>query len=304
MAQFNQDYDQPIGRVINVSQELGIYAPLASRLSEHLHLAATLINRSGQYDRVYEVVEQHLKGGMIERPLLFVLQGHMSDLHRAFVLRIERIELAPGGLLDEIGEESAYESLGRCSWPAARDYLAMLRSLGEPLGLRPRAAQQEIEAAVSSKAASIGFSHHVGCARWSDSDTELLESWLGYLHASWPRARQPRLCIAFLCVEYAVKPTARTRKLQALINELSKGHDGPSAVHVLDPFDQIDNIHVGDWVASITRKYPNDFSPELLLAAESRLFRNSRPLRLADVYGQLFELMWEAYRKPAVTFGI
>jgi len=311
MAPVTQFFNQPIDRVfnvdgvINVNQELGVHVPLASRLPERLHLAATLINRSREHERVCEVIENHLRGGRVETPLVFVLQGHMADLHRAFVLRLERVDFAPGRLLHELGEDSAYDAFGRRSWPTGGDHVAMLHSLTEPLGVRDRAAQQEIEAAICSKADSFGFSHHVNCARWSSSDTELLRSWVGYLHRSWPRARQPRLCIAFLCVEYATKPTNRTRRLKALITELSERRDGSSVVHVLDPFDQIDNIHVGDWAASITRKYRGDFSPEVLAAAETRLFpRGSRPVRLADIYRQLFEVMYEAYCKPAVQFGM
>jgi hypothetical protein len=113
------------------------------------------------------------------------------------------------------------------------------------------------------------------------------------------------LCIAFLCVEYATKPTERTRQLKARINELSERRNEASVVHVLDPFDQIDNIHVGDWAASITRRYPNDFSPALLAAAETKLFPpGSRRVRLADIYAKLFELMYEAYCKPKPTVQI
>jgi hypothetical protein len=213
----------------------------------------------------------------------------MADLHRAFVLRLERVDLTAEGLLHELGEDSIYESLGRCSWPAGRDHVALLRSLTPPLRLRAGADQEEIEAAICSKAGSFSFSHHVNCARWSSSDTELLGSWLGYLQGSWPRAPRPRLCIGFLCVEYAPKPTERTRQLKAHINELGERRNEPSVVHVLDPFDQIDNIHVGDWAASISQMYPNDFSPALLAAAETKLFPpGSRRVRLADIYAKLY----------------
>lgn len=297
MSIFGQDYG-PTERVYNVHQmavldEFGMHAAAATHLPPKVTIVATLINRDPQYEALIEFLVHRLSNPTCRHPALIVMHGCDAELHRAFVLRCERLDLP-----ELLGPGEMCEPIGRVRWPECAQRLeSILRSLNEPFRLRRLAPRAELEAKLRELPHSVCFSHHVDAARWDDGTAQLIDQWIAFVRNEWPELTPGRLAVAFLCIELPAQSSLPSDSARAYVAALAQRFRADPCVLITSELRPIRPKHVGDWVAEARRHLGDEWDETVIINAPHRLFPQGQPERpLAELFHDLLELLREAYR--------
>lgn len=299
MARFRQDYGAT-GTVFNVHQmavldDLGMHAAAATHLPQTVTILATCINRDAQREAVVDFLEDRLATCDCRRPALIVMHGCDAELHRAFVLRWERLDLP-----DLLPPGETCDPIGRVRWPESSSRLdSILRSLNEPFRLRRLAPRAELEAKLRELPHSICFSHHVDAARWDDGTAQLIELWIDFVRNDWPELPPGRLAVAFLCIELSAEASAASASAAArdYVQMLGRRFVSDPCLLITSELQPIRPTHVGDWVAEARRYLRDEWDETVIVDAPRRLFATGQQARpLAELFHDLLDLLREAYR--------
>jgi hypothetical protein len=300
MSGMTQDYTNT-GTVINANQlyladELGLSSTAARRLPPKVTLVATMIDRDPQYEPCIDFLQTRLANVACGRPSLIVLHGSDAELHRAFVLRCERLDLR-----ELLGNAEVYIPFGRVKWPQGGSRLeSVLRSLNPSFRLPRLAGRAELEAKFRGLAHSVCFSHHVDASGWEPATAELIETWIKYFREDWPDLPPGRLVVAFLCIELPREETDAAKAARAYIEDLRQRFTSDPIVLITKELQPIRKNHVSDWIADFRQYFGDEWDEVTVVDAPMRLFsqgQESRPL--GDLFRDLLQLLHEAYR-PAL----
>ena len=298
MATFEQDYG-PTRAVYNVNgnmavlDDLGLHAAAATHLPPKVTIVATLIDRDPQYEALITFLQDRLVATECRRPVLIVMHGCDAELHRAFVLRCERLDLP-----ELLGAGETCDPIGRVRWPESAPHLdSILRSLNEPFRLRRLAPRFELEVWLRELPQSICFSHHIDAARWDDATAHLVDQWIDFVRNDWPPLPPGRLAVAFLCIELPPAASFPSDKARAYVAALAQRLAADRCVLVTSELKPIRPKHVGDWIADARRHLGDELDDTVILDAQRRLFAPGQQERpLAELFHDLLELLREAYR--------
>jgi hypothetical protein len=281
----NQNYRAPVGQVFNaerieIHSELGIPLGFGRGISLKTELVLTFIDRYPQFEELAErldVQPDRARRGA----LLVVLPGCNRDLHGGFVLRCACKEF-----LEHYTDDTSWTYLKRLRWPqGARDVGAVLRTVGEPMGLPLTADPGEIESRIFSSPNHLCFSHLVDGEDWEIDRGSLITKWVEYFAGENLRGRAQRLIIAFLCVQLATERTSACRALETFLDGLRARHADPAqAVLVTSPLRQIRQKDLEEWLGVAARYLEDELFEARLLEMPSQLFKDERSLYLRDVH--------------------
>ena len=297
MATFRQDY-RATETVYNVHQmavldDLGLHAAAATHLPQKVTIVATLINRDPQYEALIGFLEERLASTECRRPALIVMQGRDAELHRAFVLRCEQLDLP-----ELLGSGETCDPIGRVRWPESSSRLdSILRSLNEPFRLRRLAPRAELEAKLRELPQSVCFSHHVDAARWDEGTARLIDQWIDFVRNDWPELPPGRLAVAFLCIELPAEASVASAAARDYVQALSRRYAADPCVLITSELQPIRPKHIGDWIADARRHLGDEWDETVIVDAPRRLFAEGQQARpLAELFHDLLELLREAYR--------
>jgi hypothetical protein len=283
-AMYEQNYNAPIESVVNIDiGELAAFLPKGARLTERAWLAATLVDRSPQFEAIIDRIELMVdkSGG---GKLLIVLRGTRPDVHQSLVLRCGRAHFG-----EYYDTQNGWDYLGRISWPrGAQSVQSILRRLAEALAF-PKAARSQVamEGELAKLPKSVCFSHYLDAEWWTEREQPLVLDWVNYVSDSWPAPPAGRLVVAFLCLDSG---TGSSDPFTSLLAELQHRAGAGRPILVTEPLDLITASDVDDWVSEVGRflKLPSIEGP--LLNAANELFSPTlQRLRLADIYTALFQ---------------
>lgn len=281
---------------LSVADDLGLSISAARHLPQKVTLVATLIDRDRQYEPCIEFLQARLDNRACGRPSLIVLYGSDAELHRAFVLRCERLYLPE--LLDNV---EVYIPFGRVRWPQGGSKVeSVLRWLNSSFHLPRLAGRTELEAKFRGLNHSVCFSHHVEASNWEPATAELIETWIKYFREDWPDLPPGRVVVAFLCIELPTVETQPAKAARAYIEDLRQRYTSDPIVLITNELQPIRKIHVADWIAEARHYFGDEWDEVAVVDAPMRLFsqgQESRPL--GDVFRDLLQLLHEAYR-PAL----
>jgi hypothetical protein len=281
---YEQTYNAPIGHVTNIDLgELAAFVPKGARLTERAWLAATLVDRSPQFEAIVGRIESMLdrSGG---GKLLVVLRGIRPDVHHTLVLRCGRAHFG-----EHYDTQNGWSYLGRMPWPrGANSVQAILRKLAEALAL-PKAmrSQAAIEDELAKLPKSVCFSHYLDAEWWTEREQPLVLGWVNYVSDGWPKAPAGRLVVAFLCL---VSGTGTNDPFASLLAELRRRAEAGGPILLTEPLDLITASDIDDWVSEVGRFLNLPAVEGLLLNAANELFSPTlQSLRLADIYTALVQ---------------
>jgi hypothetical protein len=286
---YSQNYNAPIQSVTNI--DLGEFAGLltkGTRLTERALLAATLLNRSSQFEAIVDRIESMVdkNGG---GKLLIVLRGLRTDIHQSLVLRCGRAHFG-----ENYDQKNGWSYLGRMTWPrGAPSVQSILRKLAQELAFPPAMrSQAAIEAQLKKLPKSICFSHYLEADWWTESDESLVLDWVDYVSDTWPEPPRGRLVIGFLCLNSGTIANDR-------FNNLLEGFRQRAVVGrpilLTEPLDLIAASDVDDWVSEVGRFLKLSVIEGPLLNVANEIFSPTyQRLRLADVYTPLLQRLASA----------
>jgi hypothetical protein len=294
---YEQTYNAPIGNVINIDTgELVAFVPTGARLTERAWLAATLVNRSPQFEAIVDRIDVMLdkSGG---GKLLIVLRGIRPDFHHSLVLRCGRAHFG-----EYYDTQNGWSYLGRMPWPrGAHSVQSILRKLAEALAFpKMMRSQVAIEGELAKLPKSICFSHYLDAEWWTEREQPLVLDWVNYVSNIWPEPPMGRLVVAFLCLDSG---TGANDPFASLLAELGRraGTGGP--ILLTKPLDLITASDVDDWVSEVGRFLNLPAVEGLLLSVANELFSPGvKHLRLADVHTALVQKLTTAL-PPSPSFA-
>lgn len=288
---FKQDYRARVGTVINVenmniSTEVGIPFELgAKRLSPKSELVLTFIDRSPQFFELSERLDV-ITSSRGRGPLLVLLRGCPHDLHGGFVLRCAFKEF-----VERYGSSGSWTYLKRLRWPQGASSIdAVLRSVGEGLGLPSGASVVEVLSYLKSTNQHVCFSHLVDYEDWAIDEGRLIRSWVEYFSGQSLMRDDGRLVVAFLCIQLGVERTKACVALEEFLESMRvQNIDLHAPVLVSSPLKMIRQRDLEDWLGDAARYLKDDLLEVRLLEMPSKLFQDEKPQYLRDVHARVRE---------------